>query len=167
MDCSVWMTGNVATPVAFRTGASASGQKWARADFRLACNRRTRQPDGQWSDAGTTFVTVVAWRSLAEGIFSSIERGDPVVVCGRLATDEWVDKNGETQSRLTVVADSVGHDLARGRAKFAKNPTAPPPAAADADPDAAASVPGQEGADPAGDLDGYTFIDVTEPVSAG
>jgi len=132
MDCSVWVTGNVATPVTFRSGESASGQKWSRAEFRLASTRRQRGQDGQWGDVGTTFVTVVAWRALADGIWASVAKGDPVIVSGRLATDQWVDKNGELQSRLTLAADAVGHDLSRGRTRFAKNPSPPSTAPADA-----------------------------------
>lgn len=133
MECSVWMTGNVATPVNFRSGESANGQKWSRAEFRLASTRRQRGHDGQWADTGTTFITVVAWRSLADGIWASITKGDPVIVSGRLATDEWVDREGEVQSRLTLAADAVGHDLTRGRARFAKNPAAPSTAQPDAE----------------------------------
>jgi single-strand DNA-binding protein len=141
MDCSVWMTGNVATQVTFRSGESANGQKWSRAEFRLASTRRQRGHDGQWADTGTTFVTVVAWRSLADGIWASIAKGDPVIVSGRLATDEWVDREGEVRSRLTLVADAVGHDLSRGRARFAKNPGAPSTAQPDAAPGEAADAP--------------------------
>nr|NLI51160.1 single-stranded DNA-binding protein [Propionibacterium sp.] len=132
MDCSVWMTGNVATPVTFRSGESANGQKWSRAEFRLASTRRQRGQDGQWGDVGTTFVTVVAWRALADGIWASVTKGDPVIVSGRLATDQWVDRNGELQSRLTLAADAVGHDLTRGRTRFSKNPAPPSTAPADA-----------------------------------
>ncbi len=146
MDCSVWMTGNVATPVNFRSGEGTNGQKWSRAEFRLACTRRQRGHDGQWADAGTTFVTVLAWRSLADGIWASLTKGDPVVVSGRLATDEWVDREGELRSRLTLVADAVGHDLSRGRSRFAKNPGAPSTAQPDAAPEAASA--GDPAADP-------------------
>lgn len=127
MDCNVTIRGNVGSPVAFRAG-DTDGRKWARAEFRVASTRRMRRQDGLWVDAGTTWISVEAWGALAEGVRSSVDKGDPVIVAGRLRTDEWHDVNGEVQSRLKMVADSVGHDLSRGRTRFVRNAPIPEPA---------------------------------------
>ena len=126
MDCNATITGNLGSPVGFKSGES-NGRKWARAEFRLGSTRRIRRADGVWADAGTTWITVEAWSSLADGVRGSLDKGDPVIVTGRLRTDEWHDLNGEPQSRLVMVADAVGHDLTRGRTRFTRNVPLPAP----------------------------------------
>ena len=71
-------------------------------------------------DLDASFVTVFAWRAMADNIVASIHKGDPVVVVGRLRVREWVD--GESP-RVTVEVDaqSIGHDLSRGCARFSKS----------------------------------------------
>ena len=97
MDSLVTIRGNVGSPVGFRCGEN-EGRKWARVEFRVASTRRVRRADGAWADAGTTWISVEAWNGLAEGVRASVDKGDPVLVTGRLRTDEWVDTNGEVQS---------------------------------------------------------------------
>ncbi len=126
MDSLVTIRGNVGSPVSFRCGDN-EGRKWARAEFRVASTRRMRRGDGTWVDAGTTWISVEAWAALAEGVRGSLDKGDPVLVCGRLRTDEWADSNGQLQSRLVLAADAVGHDLSRGRTRFRKNEPIPAP----------------------------------------
>jgi len=135
MDNTITITGNVASEVRFGSGTSEAGRAWQRAEFRLASTRRTRRADGSWGDDGTLFLTVRAWGALADGVRGSLEKGQPVLVSGRLHTDEWTDRNGEVHSRDVLEADAVGHDLCRGRARFAKNiPIPAPPVGAEQGP---------------------------------
>lgn len=69
----------------------------------------------------TTWYSVECWRGLAQNVFESVHVGQPVIVTGRLRTHEWADDNGELHSRVVLEAFSVGHDLNRGTATFAKN----------------------------------------------
>ena len=131
MDNTIIITGNVASEVRFGSGTSEAGRAWQRAEFRLASTRRTRRADGSWGDDGTLFLTVRAWGGLADGVRGSLEKGQPVLVAGRMHTDEWTDRNGEVHSRDVLEADAVGHDLCRGRARFAKNTPLPPPVVVD------------------------------------
>ncbi len=41
----------------------------------------------------------------------SIRKGNPVIVCGVLGTEEWAGEDGEMHSRLVLEASNVGHDL--------------------------------------------------------
>ncbi|KDN82744.1 single-stranded DNA-binding protein [Kitasatospora cheerisanensis] len=110
----VTMVGNAASNVTYRetTGGVAV------ASFRLAATeRRYDRERGDWADGETTWVTVVAWRRLAVNLVGSVNKGDPVVVSGRLRVREW----GEEASRRTEVeidARAVGHDLTRGTSTF-------------------------------------------------
>jgi single-strand DNA-binding protein len=115
MDAQVWMTGNVGSEVEFRQYRDDVGF----ASFRLACTPRTRKA-GDWIDAETTWVGVTCNRSLAEHVKSSIGKGDPVIVAGRLRTTRWKDAEGVEQERMIIEATSIGHDLSRGTSVFRK-----------------------------------------------
>ncbi|GAA0696469.1 hypothetical protein GCM10010193_58970 [Kitasatospora atroaurantiaca] len=110
----VTMVGNVASAVSYaQTPAGVPV-----ANFRMAATeRRYDRGKGDWVDGDTNWVTVVAWRWLATNVVSSVNKGDPVVVSGRLRIREWGD---EDRRRCTVEIDAraVGHDLARGTSAF-------------------------------------------------
>jgi single-strand DNA-binding protein len=126
MEAHVQLTGNVGGDVEFRNTSIPV------ASFRLACTPRIRK-EGSWVDAPTTWLTVTCFRSLAEHVTSSVRRGDPVIVAGRLRTSQW-SKEGVQYERLVLEATTVGHDLTFGTSAFhrAARP-APPPADRDAD----------------------------------
>jgi single-strand DNA-binding protein len=117
MDAQIWMTGNVGGEVEYRQVRD----DLAFASFRLACTPRTRK-GGDWVDAETTWIGVTCSRSLAEHVKSSLGKGDPVVVAGRLRTTRWTDQQGVAQERLIIEASCVGHDLSRGTSVFRKAP---------------------------------------------
>lgn len=112
-DIPITVVGNVCSDP--NTNPTSGGVP--RTTFRVASNPR-RFKDGVWVDGDPTFVTVICFRALAENIAGSVRKGDPVLVTGRLRTREWT---GE-QKGLSVEIDatSVGFDLARGTAVFAR-----------------------------------------------
>jgi single-strand DNA-binding protein len=90
------------------------------ASFRIGSTARAfDKGQNAWVDRPTTWFTVDCWRSLADNVAESINRGDPVVVYGRLRTNEWTE-NGEARSRTLIEAFAVGHDLSRGTTAFRK-----------------------------------------------
>lgn len=118
MEAQVSLTGWVGTDVEFRP-ADDNVAAWA--NFRLGSTPRF-QRNGEWQDGNTTWVTVKCFRSLAENVALSLRRGSPVVVVGRLRTDVWDDqKTGERHERMVLEASTVGHDLALGTSRFARN----------------------------------------------
>jgi single-strand DNA-binding protein len=114
MEAFVQMTGYVGGDVSLREAATAQV-----ADFRLASTPRV-QRNGEWEDGPTTWITVKAWRLLAKNVASSLRRGDPVIVIGRLRTSTW-ERDGQTYERLELDAVTVGPDLRRGQSTFHKN----------------------------------------------
>jgi len=112
-DTYVTLTGNVITEIRssdFRGSAIAS--------FRLASSvRRFDRGRGSWYDAETHFFTVTCYRMLAEHVTSSLGKGDPVLVHGRLRLRPW-ERDGKSGLTVEVEAISVGHDLARGISTF-------------------------------------------------
>ncbi|MFI9271584.1 single-stranded DNA-binding protein [Kitasatospora sp. NPDC052896] len=108
------MVGNVASTVSYVQTAGGVPM----ANFRLASTeRRYDRSRGDWVDGETTWVSVVAWRWLAANVVSSLNKGDPVVVSGRLRVREWED-GGKRRSAVEIDARVVGHDLGRGTSAF-------------------------------------------------
>lgn len=110
MEAYVHMTGYVGGDVEYRHNSVST------ASFRLACTPRIRR-SGDWTDGETTWLTVTCFRSLAEHTASSVRKGDPVVVVGRLRTQVW-SKDGQQQERTVLEALTIGHDLTRGTSAF-------------------------------------------------
>ncbi|KFI40336.1 single-stranded DNA-binding protein 1 [Bifidobacterium actinocoloniiforme DSM 22766] len=70
-----------------------------------------------WREFPTTWITVKAFKSLANNVLQSVRKGDPVLVTGSVSTEEWV-KDGQKRSSLVLEADGVGHDLNLGVSIF-------------------------------------------------
>ncbi|TJY67444.1 single-stranded DNA-binding protein [Arthrobacter sp. CAU 1506] len=137
------------------------------AEFRLASSGDWLNRDtGEWVKGVTNWYTVQAFRGLAENLWRSLAKGDPVVVTGKLKLRQWELQDGRRGTSPEIDADSIGHDLRRGTAEFIKNWTAAPTGAAPdgtdaphprsldcrsmalADPDPAVSVPDAEAGSP-------------------
>ena len=114
---NVTVVGHVATEPRLRE--VASGVKVT--NFRLASTeRRFDKSLKEWRDGGTMFFTVTCWRGLAENVFSSIQKGQPVIVEGRLHVSSYDDKDGAARTVIEIEAAAVGHDLVRGVSSFTK-----------------------------------------------
>jgi single-strand DNA-binding protein len=113
-ETAVTMVGNAATGVRYAT--TAAGVPLA--SFRLASTeRRYDRRQGAWVDGGTSFVTVWVWRWMAENVVSSVSKGDPLVVTGRMRVRER-EHEGKRITSIEIDAWALGHDLARGTSAF-------------------------------------------------
>jgi single-strand DNA-binding protein len=117
-DTYVTVVGNVLTaPVWRRTTQTGT----LVASFKVASTaRRLDRETNRWIDGNSLRVRVSCWRRLAEGVASSVMTGDPVIVVGRLYTRDWVDADNNHRTAYELEAVAVGHDLSRGRGKFAR-----------------------------------------------
>ena len=89
--------------------------------FRLATTPRWYDNRAaMWTDGRTEWITVKAFRDVAFNVASSVRKGDPLVVLGRLRTEEWAGENGP-RTTLVLDASALGHDLTRGRTSFARS----------------------------------------------
>jgi single-strand DNA-binding protein len=112
------------------------------ATFRLGCTpRRYSKKTEGWVDGETQWYSVNAWRALADHCAGSLQRGDPVVVFGRLNVEIWTNKAGIEVSSLTVDATFVGHDLNRGTSQFTKSARSEQPAQAQPVPSSSEVAP--------------------------
>lgn len=100
------------------TPKEISGDGVAFTSFRVSVAERRFDPRTQeWGDGPTEWFRVKAWRDLARNVAESVRKGDPVVVTGRLRTEEWQSEDG-THAGFVIEADAVGHDLSLGASSF-------------------------------------------------
>jgi len=90
------------------------------ANFRVASTPRIKR-NGEWTDGETTWYSVSAWRGLADNIRDSVQKGDAVIVHGRLRTETWKREDDQLSNALVVDASFVGHDLTRGTSTWLKS----------------------------------------------
>lgn len=74
-------------------------------NFRIACSN-TRTRDGETVDE-TIWFRVVAWQKLAEVCNQYLFKGSRVLIEGRLAEREWVDKEGVARKDMEIVASDM------------------------------------------------------------
>lgn len=110
-----WVTicGNVVDEPRFR--ATAGGMV---ASFRVASTPSWTR-EGDWNDGPTSFYDVNCWNRIAENVAECVDKGQPVVVHGKLSVRDWVSETGKGRS-VEVKADHVGHDLRFGTAEFTR-----------------------------------------------
>ena len=116
-ETRVALRGNVATEPVLKVTANGTTVS----SFRLAVTAR------QWSsgenrmiDAETSFYTVTCWRTLAENVVGSLEKGHSVLVQGRLRVRDYTHE-GQSRTSADVTADVVGVDLSWGTTEFLPN----------------------------------------------
>ena len=119
-DITVTIVGNVASELVLRFTRSGDPV----ASFRVAAStRRYDRTTGAWIDGDTHFFSVSCWRGLAHNVIESLTKGMPVIVTGRLRSREVQRACGDHSHATRYVdieASSVGPDLARGTATFAR-----------------------------------------------
>jgi single-strand DNA-binding protein len=88
--------------------------------FRVASTVRRRNREGVFVDGPTSFYNVAAYRSVGMNSHTSLRKGDPVVVYGRLTINTWQRVDESWGSSPEVEAITVGHDLTFGTTEYAK-----------------------------------------------
>jgi single-strand DNA-binding protein len=106
----------------------------------VASDRKLNQQTQQWEDGDTLWIDVTCFGKLAENVCESVQKGDLLLVHGRLRTEEWDDRDsGQKRSKIALIADSVAVSLAFRQLPHAgathearaQRPAQPPPASTD------------------------------------
>ena len=88
--------------------------------FRLASNqRRFDRVQQKWVDADTNWYTITSFRQLALNCSVSVEKGQRVLVTGKLRVREW-DNGERIGTNVDIEAESIGHDLSWGTSTFSR-----------------------------------------------
>jgi single-strand DNA-binding protein len=91
------------------------------ASFGLAVNRRWQnRQSGEW-DEQVSFFDITAWGSLGENAAGSLNKGNRVIVTGRLQQRSYETQSGDKRSVVEVVADEIGPSLRWANAKIERN----------------------------------------------
>src|SRR3954451_7331406 len=117
--------------------------------FRLASTQRRYDRGAQkWIDGETNWYTVTAFRQLAINVVGSVNKGQRIVVSGKLRIRDWEsgDRAGTT---VEVDADALGHDLAWGTSVFTRSVASTVANDADLPSDRAAVLEGDHESDSA------------------
>lgn len=115
-DLTITVSGWAATDPRHVVGPTGT----AVTSFRLASTSRYFDRGANaWVDGPTEWFTVRTFRSAAVTVMNSIAKGQPVVVTGRLRTNEWESEAG-ARTDLVIDASALGHDLTRGVARFTR-----------------------------------------------
>ncbi len=86
--------------------------------FRLVCTtRRYNRELAQWEDSHTNWYTVIGFRRIAENMSASLEKGQRVIVNGRIRVKDW-DNGEKTGTSVEIEALGIGHDLTWGTSVF-------------------------------------------------
>ena len=80
------------------------GNGQARANVSIAVNRSKKNGD-QWIEE-VNYFNVTIWGKTAENLKPYLTKGKQICVEGHLKQDRW-EKDGQKQSRITIVADNV------------------------------------------------------------
>lgn len=101
MSNSITIAGNVGQQPELRITASGM----AVVDFTVATTH------GKDDKKKTSWFNVVCFGKTAENVAASINKGDSVIVMGRMEQDEYTKKDGTKGKSTRLVADEVGASM--------------------------------------------------------
>lgn len=68
--------------------------------FDIAVNRKMNKDE-------VDFISIVAWRQLAEFVCKYFKKGQAILVCGQIQTRSYTDKQNNKRTAVEVLADEV------------------------------------------------------------
>ncbi|MEY4985186.1 MAG: hypothetical protein RLZZ359_72 [Actinomycetota bacterium] len=88
--------------------------------FRLASSaRKFDRAQNKWVDGETNWFTVTSFRQLAINASTSINKGERILVTGKIRVRDW-DNGERSGTSVEIDADSMGHDLTWGNSSFTR-----------------------------------------------
>jgi single-strand DNA-binding protein len=114
-DTTVTVTGNITRDPELRFTTSGK----AVANFGVAVNRLIGKP-GEERKEEVSFFDISCWDSLASNV-AELNKGDRVVVTGRLQQRSWETDEGDKRSKVEIVAEEVGASLRWATVEISKN----------------------------------------------
>jgi len=76
--------------------------------IRAVASSRKKQDDGSWVDDKTCWVNLVGFKKVAENMAESFQKGDLVIVNGRLQVEEWEDNDGNKRTSVDIIVNNMG-----------------------------------------------------------
>jgi single-strand DNA-binding protein len=105
-ETTVTMVGTVASELMRRTTKGHDVVSF----WLKSSERRRDKESGEWVEGRHLSVRVTCWRKLAESVLTSLNKGDPVIVTGRMYTGEE-ESGGQPRAVPELEASAVGPNL--------------------------------------------------------
>jgi single-strand DNA-binding protein len=116
-ETTLTIVGNLTNAPELRFTPSGS----AVANFTVAATPKTfDRNSNEWRDGETLFMRVAAWKELGENVAESLEKGQRVIVTGRLKSRSYDTKEGEKRTVIELEADEVAPSLRWATAKVTR-----------------------------------------------
>lgn len=116
MNEQITVIGNVATEPHLRHTSAGIPVT----SFRLAVSsRRFHRERNEWVEADTNWYQISAFRNLATHSQLSFQKGDRVIISGKLKIKEW-ETASKRGTSVEIDADALGHDLLWGTSNFSR-----------------------------------------------
>lgn len=93
------------------------------AKFTVAVNpRHYDKTSGEWKDGEPSFYRCTAWRTLAENLAETLDKGHRVLLAGTIAERRWQDAKepDKTRSAWEITVEAIGPDLTYAQATVRK-----------------------------------------------
>ena len=92
------------------------------ANFTVASTPRTfNRQTNSWDDGETLFLRCSIWRQAAENVAESLQKGQRVIVQGRLKQRSYETREGEKRTVYELDVDEVGPSLTWATAKVTRS----------------------------------------------
>lgn len=89
-------------------------------NFSLVQTPRTKSGD-EWVDGEPIWFRCTAWREAAENIAGSLQKGQRVIVLGRMGVEKFTPNDGGPErTSIVLEVDEIGHTLRWGTAQFTR-----------------------------------------------
>ena len=116
-DTTITIIGNLTGDPELRFTPSGA----AVASFTIASTpRRYDKQTNQWVDGEALFMRCSIWRQAAENIANSLQKGQRVIVTGKLRQRSFESREGEKRTVIELEVDEVGPSLKFATAQVQK-----------------------------------------------
>jgi single-strand DNA-binding protein len=86
-----------------------NGNKLAK--IRVASTERVQDGNGGFKDGDTAYYDIACWRTLADNVSNSLQKGNKVIVHGKLKYREFTRKDGTKGNSFEIDATEVGQAM--------------------------------------------------------
>lgn len=89
---------------------SQAGKSWC--TFRIASTPRVQdRQSNEWTDGTALWLGCRAYGELADNIVASLNKGNRVIVQGRMSSREFTDNQGQQRTSLDLEVEAIGPEL--------------------------------------------------------
>ena len=103
----ITIIGNLTAPPELRFTPTGK----AVASFTVAESERVKGADGNWTDGDSTFFRCSLWDAAAENMTESLDKGQRVIVVGKIKQRSYETREGDKRTVFEVTATEVGPSL--------------------------------------------------------